>query len=196
MTLRHSVIAMVAGMAAVASTVLPARALVVCQKKSGAFFLRDACKKKETKVDPASFGATGPQGPAGPQGPQGPPGSGSGGPATPIDFRVPVDTASTVIFDSGKLQLAAACSSGVVTLTATTSVDHATIQTHGNSADSALNDFDVAMPLTLDSGANEERTLVYTEPGGQIVVLPYLVAEDMPLGGTVACLVSGLAFVH
>jgi len=194
MTLRHSVIAMVAGMA-VGSAALPARALVVCKKKTGAVFLRDACKKKETVVDLASFGATGPQGPAGPQGPPGPPGS--GGQATPIDFRVPVNTASAVIFDSGKLQLAAACSAGgVVTLTATTSVDHATIQTHGNSADSALNDFDIAMPLTIDSDVNEERTIVYTEPGGQIVVLPYLVAEDMPLGGTVACLVSGLAFVH
>src|SRR6266581_4626739 len=113
MTLRHSVIAMVAGMA-VGSAALPARALVVCKKKTGAVFLRDACKKKETVVDLASFGATGPQGPAGPQGPPGPPGS--GGQATPIDFRVPVNTASAVIFDSGKLKLAAACSAdGLVT---------------------------------------------------------------------------------
>src|SRR5690349_6881160 len=49
MTLRHAVIAMVAGMA-VGSMALPARALVVCKKKSGAVFLRDACKKKETVV--------------------------------------------------------------------------------------------------------------------------------------------------
>jgi len=186
----------VAGMA-VGATVLPARALVVCKKKSGAVFLRDACKKKETAVDPASFGATGPQGPAGPQGPPG-----SGGQATPIDFRVPVDTASTVIFDSGKLQLAAAFSAaGVVTLTTTTSVDNATLQSLGNGPDNSQNNFDIATPLTIDNGndpayIDEERTIVYTEPGGQIVVLPYLVAKDMPLGGTVACLVSGLAFVH
>jgi hypothetical protein len=195
MTLRHSVIAMVAGMAAVGATALPARALVVCKKKSGAIFLRDACKKKETVVDPASFGATGPQGPPGQQGPQGPPGS--AGQATAIDFRVPVDTPSMVIFDSGKLQLAAACdAAGVVTVTATTSVDNATLQSFGNMIDSAQNNFDTAMPLTIDNDVSEERTIVYTEPGGQIVVLPYLVAENMPLGGTVACLVSGLAFVH
>src|SRR5438128_8998064 len=127
MTLRDSVIAMVAGMA-VGSTALPARALVVCKKKSGAVFLRDACKKKETAVAPASFGATGPQGPAGPQGPPGPPGSGSGGQATPIDFRVPVNTPSTIIFDSGKLQLAAACGAGGVTMPATTSGDDETMQ--------------------------------------------------------------------
>jgi len=194
MTLRHAVIAMVAGMA-VGSTALPARALVVCKKKSGAVFLRDACKKKETVVDPAAFGATGPQGPAGAQGPQGPPGS--PGQATKFDFRAAADTAPTVIFDSGKLQLAAACSAaGVVTLTAATSVDNATLQSFGNMIDSAQNNFDSATPLTIDNDVNEERTIVYTEPGGQIVVLPYLVAENMPLGGTVACLVSGLAFVQ
>jgi len=62
MLLRHSVIAIVAAMA-VGSTALRARGLVVCKKKSGIVFLRDACKKKETLVDPVSFGATGPQGP-------------------------------------------------------------------------------------------------------------------------------------
>src|SRR2546427_11092881 len=101
MTLRHSLIAMVAGMA-VGSTALPARALVVCKKKSGAVFLRDACKKKETVVDPAAFGATGPQAPAGPQGPQVPPGS--GGQATPIDRPGRVDTASTALSDRRKRQ--------------------------------------------------------------------------------------------
>ena len=194
MMLRHSVIAMVAAMA-VGSTAVPARALVVCKKKSGVVFLRDACKKKETLVDPASFGATGPQGPPGPPGYPGPPGS--PGQATKFDFRAAADTAPTVIFDSGKLQLAAACSaSGVVTLTASTSVDDATLRSLGNSADTAENNFDIATPLTIGSDTDEERTIVYTEPGGQIVVLQYLIAETMPLGGTVGCLVSGLAFVH
>ena len=90
----------------------------------------------------------------------------------------------------------------MVTLTATTSVDNATLQSFGNGLDNSQNNFDIATPLTIDDGNNtpayidEERTLVYTEPGGQIVALSYLIAQDMPLGGTVACLVSGLAVVH
>jgi len=84
----------------------------------------------------------------------------------------------------------------VVTLTATSSFDDATLRSFGNSADTAENNFDIATPLTIGSDTDEERAIVYTEPGGQIVVLQYLIAETMPLGGTVACLVSGLAFVH
>lgn len=44
---------------------MPANAAVICQKKSGAMFVREACKKKETPVDLAQFGAVGPTGPAG-----------------------------------------------------------------------------------------------------------------------------------
>jgi len=36
---------------------------------------------------------------------------------------------------------------------------------------------------------------VYSEPGGQIVVIVYQASRDT-LGGTVACLVSGVAFVQ
>jgi hypothetical protein len=47
---------------------MPAGAAVVCQKKSGAMFVRDVCKKKETPVDLSQFGAVGPTGPAGEDG--------------------------------------------------------------------------------------------------------------------------------
>ncbi|MFN8544930.1 MAG: SUMF1/EgtB/PvdO family nonheme iron enzyme [Candidatus Binatia bacterium] len=43
----------------------PTPAAVLCQKKSGAVFVRVACKKKEAAVDLAQFGAVGPQGPPG-----------------------------------------------------------------------------------------------------------------------------------
>jgi hypothetical protein len=49
-----------------------AGAAVFCKKRSGAVFVRDACQKKETQIDLASFGAVGP---AGPPGPPGAPGS-------------------------------------------------------------------------------------------------------------------------
>lgn len=47
---------------------LPAGAAVVCRKGNGAMFVRDACKKKETPVDLAQFGAVGPTGPTGADG--------------------------------------------------------------------------------------------------------------------------------
>jgi hypothetical protein len=51
--------------AVVLTIAMPAGAAVVCQKKSGAMFVRDACKKKETAVDLSQFGAVGPTGPSG-----------------------------------------------------------------------------------------------------------------------------------
>jgi hypothetical protein len=47
-----------------AVTAAPADA-VLCRKKSGAVFERDACRRKETALDPASIGAVGAPGPAG-----------------------------------------------------------------------------------------------------------------------------------
>jgi hypothetical protein len=44
-------------------------AAVICRKKSGSMVIRDAdCKKKETPVDLAQFGAAGPKGDPGPAG--------------------------------------------------------------------------------------------------------------------------------
>ena len=42
--------------------VSPAVAAVICTKKSGVMVVRDACKKKETQVNLADFGAVGPKG--------------------------------------------------------------------------------------------------------------------------------------
>ncbi len=51
---------------AVAVLAASSEAAVICRKKSGVMVIRDAdCRKKETKVDLAQFGALGPVGPAG-----------------------------------------------------------------------------------------------------------------------------------
>jgi len=49
-------------------------AAVVCKKPSGVLVVRDACKRRETQVNMADFGAVGPRGPVGVEGPQGPQG--------------------------------------------------------------------------------------------------------------------------
>lgn len=47
----------VVGVLLAGTVVAPSEAAVVCQKKSGAVVVREACKKKETAADPATFGA-------------------------------------------------------------------------------------------------------------------------------------------
>lgn len=49
----------------------PTWAAVLCQKRSGVIAVREACKKKETPLDLAQFGAVGPTGAEGPGGPAG-----------------------------------------------------------------------------------------------------------------------------
>ena len=48
-------------------------AVVICQKKNKLKLRIDACTAKETQVDAAELGVTGPVGPEGPQGPAGAP---------------------------------------------------------------------------------------------------------------------------
>jgi hypothetical protein len=64
-----------------------ARASVLCQKKSGAVFVRNTCKKKETLLDVSALGLVGPRGQQGIQGPKGDPGA----PATAFWVRVHFD---------------------------------------------------------------------------------------------------------
>ena len=49
----------------------PTHAAVLCAKKKGALAVREACRPKETQIDPVALGLVGPQGPPGPQGPAG-----------------------------------------------------------------------------------------------------------------------------
>jgi len=57
--------AMVAALVTVVSVGYPVDAAVLCQRHSGALFVRPACKKKETPVDPAAVGLSGPKGDTG-----------------------------------------------------------------------------------------------------------------------------------
>src|SRR5438132_1304063 len=154
---RESLVAIVTALA-VAGVSAPADAVVLCVKKSGALFLRDACKRKETQVDPASSGATGPTGAPG--------GTGGTGQVTKIDFRAAANTPSTTILDSGKLQVTASCDgTGTLSVTATTAVDNATLHSYGNLIDFTSNDFDAATPIDITpfNNGDEERTFVYSE---------------------------------
>ena len=122
---------------------------------------------------------------------------------TKIDFRAAASTPSTTILDTGKLHVTASCDAmGNLSVIATTTVDNATLSSYGNSLDFSSDGFDAATPIDITPGGHdpnnlprEERTFVYSEPGGQIVVIVYQASLDT-LGGTVACLVSGVAFVQ
>jgi hypothetical protein len=49
-------------LSAMAIATVASHAAVLCQRKSGAVFVRSACRKKETSIDLAQFGAVGPKG--------------------------------------------------------------------------------------------------------------------------------------
>jgi hypothetical protein len=66
---------MAAAIAATMAVQGTAGAVVLCKKKSGAAFVRDACKKKETQVPAAELGLVGPPGAPGTNGTNGTPGA-------------------------------------------------------------------------------------------------------------------------
>src|SRR5438094_3927610 len=80
-SMKHAVLYVV-GITVGALTVCPSSAAVHCmKKKSGVVVAREACKKIESLVDLAEFGAAGQQGPVRPTGPTGP--AGASGPTGP-----------------------------------------------------------------------------------------------------------------
>lgn len=110
--------------------------------------------------------------------------------------RQAATTAETDIYNSGKLRLTQACDgAGALTVRAYTTVDNASIAAYGNSSDTNEDDFDISdNPLTVSSG-DEERDLVYTEPGGQTAAFQFISAEQTGLDGG-GCLVSGFALTR
>lgn len=118
-----------------------------------------------------------------------------------ISFRAPAGTASTTLLDTGRLRLAAACNAaGELTLIASTTVDHAQLTSYGNGADTKTTDFTVAAaPLEIvGAGAasqSQERTLVYTEPAGQIVQVTFLAQGGLTAQGVNRCVIAGFATV-
>ncbi|HEV7734568.1 MAG TPA: hypothetical protein VGR62_20510 [Candidatus Binatia bacterium] len=70
--MRRNLIVVIVVAVAVASSV---DASVLCQRRSGALFVRDACKKKEVAVNASALGLVGPAGDAGTPGTPGTPGA-------------------------------------------------------------------------------------------------------------------------
>jgi hypothetical protein len=84
-----------------------AGAVVLCKKKNGAAFVRDACKKKETQVPAAELGLVGPPGANGTNGTNGAPGA--VGPShtyqtvgTDVPFTTSSVTVATLSLPAGK----------------------------------------------------------------------------------------------
>jgi hypothetical protein len=108
-----------------------------------------------------------------------------------IDYKAGPGSAAQTIYDSGRLKLTASCGAAQPTVTASTSVPNATLHSTGGAG--GANDtasFTADVPLTLS--ASEQRTVVYTEPGGQVVTVSYAAVGGAPYG-TPGCIVKGLA---
>lgn len=130
-----------------------------------------------------------------------------------LDFRAQAGTGETTLLDTGKLLLSASCDgTGKLRILASTKVDHADIEGLGNGGDIQDDDFMISeSPVSLGPTQGETRRVMYTEPGGQTVEVSYLASASnypppgagdpnpdhgKPLGGSVACLVSGFALVQ
>jgi hypothetical protein len=130
-----------------------------------------------------------------------------------IDFRAGAGTGETTLLDTGKFALTASCDgSGLLRILATTKVDHADIESLGNGGDVQDDDFNISeSPRNLGPTQGETRNIVYTDRGGQTVTVHYLASASnypapasgdptpshgAPLGGAVACLVTGYATVQ
>ena len=130
-----------------------------------------------------------------------------------IDFRAQAGTGETTLLDTGRLTLSASCDGGGnLRILATTKVDHADIEGLGNGGDIQDDDFNISeSPVSLGPTQGETRRVIYTEPGGQTVQVNYLASASnypapgagdpnpdhgKPLGGSVACLVTGFALVQ
>jgi hypothetical protein len=109
-----------------------------------------------------------------------------------IGYQAGVSSGAQTIYDSGKLKLTASCSvAPQPTVTASTTVANATLHSTGGTG--GAND---TSPFTanviLTNATSEERTVVYSEPGGQVVVVHYAAVGGNPYG-TTGCIVKGLA---
>jgi len=75
-------------------------AVVICERKGKLKLRLDACTGKETLVDPAELGATGPMGPIGPQGNAGQPGTPGPGARWAL-----IDSDGTILAQSGGISV-------------------------------------------------------------------------------------------
>jgi hypothetical protein len=132
---------------------------------------------------------------------------------TPLSFRAQPGTGETTLLDTGSLLLSASCDGGGhLRVLASTKVDHADIEGFGNGGDIQDDDFNISeSPVSLGPTQGENRDVMYTTPAGQVVEIRYLASAEnypppgagdpnpdhgSPLGGQVACLLSGFAIVQ
>ena len=109
-----------------------------------------------------------------------------------IAYQGAATSGAQTFYDSGKLKLTASCTGSAVAVTARTSVNNATIQSDPASPTSSDSDFDSTETVTL-STATEQRSAVYSEPGGQVVVIEYAAVDGGPYNAAVGCIVKGRA---
>ena len=109
-----------------------------------------------------------------------------------IGYQAGAGTGAQPIYDSGKLKLTASCSAAPQpTVTASTTVGSATLHSTGGTG-GANDTSPFSADVILTNGTSEERTVVYTEPGGQVVVVHYAAVGGNPYGAA-GCIVKGLA---
>jgi hypothetical protein len=114
-----------------------------------------------------------------------------------LNYRAPQATGPVPIFAAGGLTLRASCGGGgVLTVTATTSVDNAALQSWGTtSADINDDNFLTSETHTL-SADDEERGTVYHTPGGTVIAIQFAAAEGSPYGVANQCVVRGVAEIR
>ena len=122
--------------------------------------------------------------------------------AAKIDFRAPINTASTRLLDLGGLILSASCGVGPdLDVRATTTVAHSVLHVSWNKdpgnvpfyrQDNDLNPTE-SFSLLAQNDDGSQGTLVYTSPTGVITSVTFLGEEADGFGATAACAFTGTA---
>jgi hypothetical protein len=108
-----------------------------------------------------------------------------------ISYKASPGSAAQPIYDSGKLKLSASCGPAQATVTASTTVPNATLHSTGG-AGGANDTSPFTADVVLTAATSEQRSVVYSEPGGQVVTVNYAAVGGAPYG-TPGCVVKGLA---
>jgi hypothetical protein len=119
-----------------------------------------------------------------------------------IDFRVPINTASTRLLDLGGLILSASCGVGPdLDVRATSTVAHAALHASWNKdpgnvpfyrQDNDLNPGE-SFSLLAQNDDGSQGTFVYTTPAGITVTATFMGEEANAFGATAACAFTGTA---
>jgi hypothetical protein len=130
-----------------------------------------------------------------------------------LDFRAKAGTGETTLLSGGGLVLSASCNAnGLLRVLASTTTDHADIESLGNGGDTQIDDFSISdSPRNVGPTQGEYRDIMYTNQAGSVVYVHYLASAQTypppgpndpnpdhgpPLGGQVDCLLTGFAEVH